>query len=62
MGLARVSPDELQASLKNRSRELASKLFPALAGKFSRVSDDGRAEALLIAYWAQIQQEKECLK
>ena len=37
---------------KNASRALAAQLFPALADKFKRVRDDGRAEALLIAVYA----------
>lgn len=36
---------------KAQARLLASRLFPAHAGKFSRVSDDGRAEAALIALY-----------
>ena len=36
-------------SNKGASRVLASRLFPKLASQLRRVSDDGRAEALLIA-------------
>lgn len=36
---------------KSASRHLASELYPQLAPKFSRLSDDGRAEALLIAHF-----------
>ncbi len=51
MGLQRRTPDETQASTKTRARELATKLFPHLYQSFSRVKDDGRAEALLLAYY-----------
>lgn len=34
---------------KALSRQLATRLFPAIADQFKRVKDDGRAEALLIA-------------
>lgn len=36
---------------KDGSRALASTLWPAQAGEFKRVKDDGRAEAALIALW-----------
>lgn len=36
---------------KNASRALATKLFPAYAGQFQRVKDDGRAEAALLAWY-----------
>lgn len=35
---------------KNKSRELASKLFPEDAHLFKRAKDDGRAEAVLLSY------------
>ena len=38
---------------KNASRVVASRLFPQLAADLSRVSDHGRAEALLIAAYGQ---------
>lgn len=36
---------------KNASRALAQQLFPNHAHLFSRVKDDGRAEAALMAWW-----------
>lgn len=48
MGLRR-NPDEADATYKTRSRELASRLLPDVAGDFKRMKDDGRAEACLIA-------------
>ena len=38
---------------KNKSRARATMLYPACAKLLSRVKDDGRAEALLIARWYQ---------
>lgn len=43
--------EETQAQHKTRSRILAANLFPTLADSFRRVQDDGRAEAMLIAYY-----------
>jgi len=39
---------------KKDSRDLASKIFPDNAESFTRVKDDGRAEAALIAHFAKI--------
>lgn len=39
------------SSDKNASRAMASKLCPNHAHLFSRVKDDGRAEAVLLAYY-----------
>lgn len=50
MGLQR-DPLESQDSTKDRARALAAKLFPNLADQFKRKKDDGRAEALLIAFY-----------
>lgn len=36
---------------KGASRGRAAQLFPKHAGSFSRVRDDGRAEAVLVAYY-----------
>lgn len=58
MGLGRSNPDETQSSTKNRARALASRLFPAMSMDFSRVKDDGRAEAMLIAYYYGMQLRK----
>ena len=38
---------------KGASRLRASELFPSAAGQWSRVKDDGRAEAALIAYYGK---------
>lgn len=43
--------DETKASTKTRAREIAASLFPAHAKLFSRVKDDGVAEAALIALY-----------
>lgn len=40
---------------KGASRALATQFFPHLAKNFSRVRDDGRAEALLLAVYASAQ-------
>lgn len=48
LGLS-LRPNETPSENKTRSRILAAKTFPHLAEAFSRVKDDGRAEALLIA-------------
>ena len=36
---------------KDGSRQRASELFPAYAASFSRVKDNGRSDAALLAYW-----------
>lgn len=36
---------------KDAARAKAAALFPAHAGEFKRVKDDGKAEAALIAHW-----------
>ena len=36
---------------KDGSRAKAAQIWPASAGEFKRVKDDGKAEAALIAYW-----------
>lgn len=51
-----VSPSRWKRALglspdKGASRRRAIELFPAQAGLFGRVKDDGRAEAVLIGYW-----------
>lgn len=46
-----------RAARKTAARELAMKIFPAHAALFSRVKDDGRAEAALIA-WTYAQWKK----
>jgi crossover junction endodeoxyribonuclease RuvC len=39
---------------KDGARARASQMFPADAGQFARVKDDGRAEAALLAYYAAL--------
>lgn len=51
-----VSPSTWKRDLrlgkdKSAARERAVELWPAKAGLFTRVKDDGRAEAALIAWW-----------
>lgn len=40
---------------KDGSRAKAAQLWPASAGEFKRVKDDGKAEAALIAEWGRTQ-------
>lgn len=40
-------------SSKGASREKAINLFPTVASRLTRVKDDGRAEALLLAYYGR---------
>lgn len=58
MGLKR-SMEESAIVYKNRSRMLATKLFPMLSEQFARTRDDGRAEALLLALYAAKRQENK---
>lgn len=46
-----LMPNATYRQRKNASLDLARKLFPT--APLTRQSDDGRAEALLIAHWAQ---------
>lgn len=46
----------LKGGDKTASRELASVRFPSVAESLRRAKDDGRAEALLIALWADSHQ------
>lgn len=41
-------------SSKGASREKAVNLFPSVEGRLTRVKDDGRAEALLIAHYGRL--------
>ena len=43
---------------KDGSRQRAGQLFPASADLFSRVKDDGRADAALLAYYGAFQQDR----
>ncbi len=56
--MVEVRPAEWKAALnlsssKAASRELASQLFPDDADQWKRAKDDGRAEAALLAWYAQ---------
>jgi crossover junction endodeoxyribonuclease RuvC len=42
---------KLPAASKEWSRQRAAQLWPSYAKEFSRVKDDGRAEAALLALW-----------
>lgn len=51
-----VTPQKWQRDLKvtkgkEGNRQRAAELFPAYAASFSRVKDDGRADAALLAWW-----------
>lgn len=48
-----------QAKGKGASRLRATQLFPELAGSLTRVKDDGRAEALLIAAYGRTYERAE---
>ena len=52
-----VSPQTWQKAVgikgKNESRARAAQLFPRYADYFSRVKDDGRADAALIAFYGE---------
>lgn len=43
---------------KTKSRKLAQKLFPAIADSFSKASDDGKAEAILLAVFGSLYCDK----
>lgn len=47
--------DETKRDKKNEARQMATNLYPAHADKFSRVKDDGVAEATLIALYGLYQ-------
>ena len=48
-----LSKSKQTTMLKHRSLEVASDLFPTHAWQWSRVKDNHRAEALLIAHWGR---------
>jgi crossover junction endodeoxyribonuclease RuvC len=55
-----VTPQKWQRDLgvrdgKDGSRARAAELFPAYAQMFARKRDDGRSDAVLMAYWGAIQ-------
>lgn len=58
LGLQRP-PTETISENKDRARATASKLFPHLASQLTRKKDDGRAEALLIAFYAAHRKENK---
>lgn len=41
---------------KSAARQMAARLWPGAAGQFSRVKDDGRAEAALLGRWYAVTQ------
>lgn len=49
-GIKRLE-DQTKADTKSEARSIAAKLYPDHAAKFSRVKDDGPAEATLIAVY-----------
>jgi hypothetical protein len=44
---------------KSAARQMAARLWPGAAGQFSRVKDDGRAEAALLGRWYAVKLVKE---
>ena len=50
LGLCRVNKQQTKAELKTLARQKATELFPKYSKEFSRVKDDGVAEAALLAY------------
>lgn len=48
---ARARRTAATAALKDASRGMAARFYPAMAGEFARKKDDGRAEAVLVARW-----------
>ncbi|KRC35097.1 MULTISPECIES: hypothetical protein [unclassified Lysobacter] len=42
---------------KDAARQLAIKLFPVIAVELARKKDIGRADALLVAYWAYVTEQ-----
>ena len=56
--ITHVTPQRWKSALrlssdKGMSRRLATQLFPASADQWTRVKDDGRAEAALLAWYGQ---------
>tara|TARA_R110000765_G_scaffold16975_4_gene46929 strand:+ start:2495 stop:2974 length:480 start_codon:yes stop_codon:yes gene_type:complete len=56
--ITHVTPQRWKSALrlssdKGESRRLATQLFPASADQWTRVKDDGRAEAALLAWYGQ---------
>ena len=49
----------VKALAKEKARELAGKLYPQLKDRFKTVNSDGRAEAVLIAHYAEKQQTEK---
>ena len=57
--IERVAPSHWKASMgvpadKSAARRIAAERFPEHAAMFTRIKDDGRAEAALIALWGQM--------
>lgn len=51
--LGLIRPDLVPAEKKELSRQRAIELYPEVCDKLKRKKDNGRAEALLIALWAE---------
>lgn len=47
----------LDSKDKDAARQLAVKLFPTVAAELARKKDIGRADALLVAYWAYVTEQ-----
>ena len=54
-GLGLTDPGKAYADKKEASRLMALDLYPELADKLSRKKDNGRAEALLLIEWLELQ-------
>lgn len=59
-----VRPADWKKSLKvtadkGSCRQMAQRLWPAMAGEFARVKDDGRAESALIAFFGRAQWQRD---
>jgi len=50
---SKLSPKQRQTTLKKMALKKARELFPTLAHRLDKEGNDGRAEALLIAYYAR---------
>lgn len=60
VGLGRSTHDQTTSQSKAKSRALAARIWPAYADRFNRPSNDGLAEAALIALYAMgLENEKE---
>jgi crossover junction endodeoxyribonuclease RuvC len=53
---------KMKSEAKKEALNIARRLFPLVASKISRVSDDGKAEALLIANYCKMLSEGQIVK